>query len=239
MTYKTERTITVCDITIHVRTSDRTTLDLAVTAAGRVVIRGPHHTTDTQAADLALRRRWIYRQLTHLSETTPTNPVKTLGAGEEFTILGRLHRLQIVPDTEQAEPLHLRQGPGTGYELSMRHGTAENLQKARQKLINFHAKTGQGWLKNIGPQIAAHLTKMGISASFSTRLRTSRAHHHPTHRLTLHWTAIQLDEPLLHELIHRTLHLHTIADTHQLDHALRNLWLGNLTAPAHAEDSDR
>ncbi|MGB8946938.1 MAG: hypothetical protein WCD21_42890 [Streptomyces sp.] len=81
--------------------------------------------------------------------------------------------------------------------------------------------------------------KRDIPMPFSTRLRTSRAHRHPTRGLTLHWATIHLAEPSLHELIHRTLHLHTIADTHQLDHALRNLWLGNLTAPAHAEDPDR
>lgn len=129
VTYKTERTITVGTITIHVRTSDRTTLDLAVAATGRVVIRDPHHTTDTQAADLALRRRWIYRQLTHLTDTTPTNPVKALGADEESTVLGPLHRLPIVSGAEQAEPFHLRQGPGTGYELSIRHGTADSSEK--------------------------------------------------------------------------------------------------------------
>ncbi|KUL23188.1 YgjP-like metallopeptidase domain-containing protein [Streptomyces regalis] len=233
MTYKTQRTITVGDITISVRTSDRTTLDVDVTSTGQVVVRGPHHTTDTQAADLARRRRrWIYRKLNRIADTTPNRPIKVLDTGEEFTILRQSHRLRIVSDTQQVEPIQRHQGVGTDRWLSMRHSASANLHKARHHLINFHAITGQKWLKIIDPQIAAHFINMGIRVSFSTRLRTSRAHHHSTRGLTLHWATIQLGEPLLHELIHRTLNLHTVADPQQLDHGLRNLWLGNLTAPS-------
>ncbi|MEN8649170.1 YgjP-like metallopeptidase domain-containing protein [Streptomyces sp. 21So2-11] len=230
MTYKTERTIVVGDITISVRTSDRTTMDLDVTTIGQVIVRGPHHTTDAQASDLARRRRrWIYQQLTCIADTRPNNPIKVLETGEEFPVLGQPHRLRVVPDTQQIEPALHHLDPGTRCCISMRHSTAEKLHKARQGLINFYAATGQEWLKIIDLQIAARSRNTGIPVSFSTRLRTTRARHHPTRGLTLHWATIQLDELLLHELIHRTLNLHTIADSHQLDHALRSLWLGDLT----------
>ncbi|MGX1668661.1 YgjP-like metallopeptidase domain-containing protein [Streptomyces sp. NPDC055400] len=143
MTYNAGRTITVGDITIHVRTSNRITLDLDVTASGQVVVRGPHHTTDAQAADLAQRRRrWIYRQLQHVIDTTSSNPAKTLETGTEFSVLGKPYLLRIVPDTQQTEPLLRQQDPATGFLLSMRRSTAANIQKGRQTLIKLHAAVG-------------------------------------------------------------------------------------------------
>ncbi|UQA93658.1 hypothetical protein [Streptomyces halobius] len=106
-------------------------------------------------------------------------------------------------------------------------------------LINFYAKTAKDWLKIICPQIATSGPIPDIPLTTSTHPRTTKAHYHPTCGLTLHWATDQLDERTLRELIHRTLHLRTITDTHQLDHDLRNLWLGNLTALAPAEVSDR
>ncbi|MEU9120002.1 YgjP-like metallopeptidase domain-containing protein [Streptomyces sp. NPDC048506] len=230
MTYKTERTITIGDITISVRTSDRTTLNLDVSATGEVIVRGPRYTTDAQAIDLAQRRRrWIYRQLARIAATTPKNPIKFLDTGEVFTVLGRPHRLRIVPDAEQTEPITHHLHPETGDWLHIRHTTATKLHIARRTLINFYAKTAKDWLKITSQQIATFAPKPDIPLVVSTHLRTTRAHYHPTRGITLHWATIQLAEPSLHELIHRTLNLHTIADTHQLDHDLQNLWLGRLS----------
>lgn len=233
MTYKTERAITVGDITISVRTSDCTTLDLDVSTTGQVIVRGPRHTTEAQATGLVQRRRrWIYQQLARIAATTPNNPIKFLDTGEVFAVLGRPHRLRIVPDAEQTEPITRHQHPEMGDWLHMRHATVTNLHIARRTLINFYAKTAEDWLKIIRPRIAAFTSKTEIPLTSSTRLRTTRAHYHPTRGLTLHWATAQLDEPTLHELIHRALKLHTVTDTRQLDHALRNLWLGNLSTPS-------
>ncbi|GCD35725.1 hypothetical protein OEIGOIKO_03471 [Streptomyces chrestomyceticus JCM 4735] len=77
-----QRTLLVGGTAVIVRTSNRTTLGLDVTKAGGIVVRGPHHTTDAEATALVeRRRRWIYRQLNHLAETSPTPPYGTSPTG--------------------------------------------------------------------------------------------------------------------------------------------------------------
>ncbi|MFF4507662.1 YgjP-like metallopeptidase domain-containing protein [Streptomyces sp. NPDC001401] len=121
----TDRTIRVGTINVTVRTSNRTTLDVTVTKRGDIVLRGPHTTTDTDAAALVERRRaWIYRRLTHLAETLPHNPLKHLTTGEEFTVLGQPHRLQITPDTSQQRPLTSIRDPRTGDRITLHSSTA-------------------------------------------------------------------------------------------------------------------
>ncbi|MEV0373547.1 YgjP-like metallopeptidase domain-containing protein [Streptomyces sp. NPDC050636] len=80
--------IPVGGTTITLKTSNRTTLDLDVTTTGKIVVRGPHSTTDSQAADLAERRRhWIYRKLTRLAARAPLDPPRHISTGETFTVL--------------------------------------------------------------------------------------------------------------------------------------------------------
>lgn len=228
----TDRTIRVGALDITLRTSNRTTLGITVTQDGGIIVRGPHGTTETEAARLVERRRsWIYRQLTRITETAPDNPIKELIRGAGFNVLGLHHRLHIVPDSDQNEPLVQLRNTPTGGWLHLRRSTAHNPDKARRILINFYADTGREWLKNDHAHIPAHATNRDLTITFSTRMRTTWAHHHPTRGLTLHWATAQLPPHLLRELIHRTLNLHTIASTHDLNRALRALWLGQLTAP--------
>ncbi|MFH9425199.1 YgjP-like metallopeptidase domain-containing protein [Streptomyces sp. NPDC017529] len=225
-----QRTLLVGGTAVTVRTSNRTTLGLDVTKAGGIVVRGPHHTTDAEATALVeRRRRWIYRQLNHLAETSPHAPVRHLADGEQFTLLGRRHRFRIVPDDALTTPATRQEDTESGATVLMRRTTSINLDKARRELINLHVKTTQEWLKIYGPHITRYANTPDMTLSASSRLRTTWARHHPDRGLTLHWATAQLPTPLLRELLHRTLNLHTVADTHQLDRELRNLWLGDLT----------
>ncbi|MEU7158537.1 YgjP-like metallopeptidase domain-containing protein [Streptomyces chrestomyceticus] len=225
-----QRTLHVGGATVTVRTSNRTTLGLDVTKAGDIIVRGPHHTTDTEAVALVeRRRRWIYRQLNHLAETAPHTPVRHLVDGEQFTLLGRPHRFRIAPDGALTTPATRQEDPESGTAIHMRRSSCLNLDKARRELINLHAKTAQEWLKTYGPHITRYTNTPDMMLTASTRLRTTWVRHHPGRGLTLHWATAQLPTPLLRELLHRSLDLHTVADTHQLDRALRNLWLGDLT----------
>ncbi|GHE09231.1 hypothetical protein [Streptomyces alanosinicus] len=70
-------------------------------------------------------------------------------------------------------------------------------------------------------------------------MHTTWARHHPRRGLTLHWATAQLPPTLLRELIHRTLNLHTIASNHDLNKALRALWLGKLTTPTNPDPRTR
>ncbi|MGB8946937.1 MAG: YgjP-like metallopeptidase domain-containing protein [Streptomyces sp.] len=150
MTYNAGRTSTVGDITIHVRTSNRASLDLDVTATGQVIVRGPHRTTDAQAADLAQRRRhWVYRQLQHVIDTTPSNPAKALETGTEFSILGQPHLLRIVPDTQQAEPLLRQQGPATGFWITMRCSTAQICPRGDKPSSHFASPSVRNGSKSL------------------------------------------------------------------------------------------
>lgn len=230
---KSDRTIRVGAIDVTVRTSNRATLAVTVTNTGTIMVRGPHTTTDAEATALVERRRsWIYRQLTDLAETTSNDPLKELVTGAEFDVLGRRHRLRIVPDSDQKEPLTQQQTASTGDWLHLRRSTMLNVDEARQTIINFYVEVGREWLKLDHSQLSGYATKRGASVSFSSRLRTNWARHHPTRGLTLHWATAQLPPTLLHELIHRTLGLHTIAPSRDLNNALRTLWLGRLTTPS-------
>ncbi|MFH8405353.1 YgjP-like metallopeptidase domain-containing protein [Streptomyces sp. NPDC018019] len=225
-----QRTLLVGGATVSVRTSDRTTLALDVTTSGTIVVRGPRHTTDAEATALVeRRRRWIYRQLNHLAETTPRSPKRHLADGEQFTLLGRPHRFRIVPDDALPSPAARQEDPKSGAAVLMQRTTSLNLDKARRELIYLHTKTAQEWLKIYGPHITRYTNTPDMPLIASPRLRTTWARHHPDRGLTLHWATAQLPPPLLRELLHRSLDLHTIADTHQLDKQLRNLWLGDLT----------
>lgn len=232
-----DRTIRVGTIDVTVRTSNRTTLTVTVTQNGNIIVRGPHSTTDTDAAALVERRRsWIYRQLSHLAETTPDNPRKELIRGAGFDVLGRPHRLRIVPDDDQDEPLIQYRSTPTGGWLHIRRSTTLKLDEARRTIINFYAETGREWLKLNYPQITRYTPNSSIPVTFSNRMRTTWTRKHPTRGLTLHWATAQLPPTLLHELIHRALNLHTIAPSRDLNNALRILWLGRLSTPTSAVD---
>ncbi|MBM7170392.1 DUF45 domain-containing protein [Streptomyces sp. G44] len=139
--------------------------------------------------------------------------------------------MHIIPDDKQEEPSpRLHQAP-TGAQLTLRHTTALNPDKAQRTISNFYATTRQEWLKTRHDQIAAHTTNQPLTGSFSTRMRTIWARNHPTRGLTLHWATAELPPTLLRELIRRTLNLPTIASNHDLNNALRRLWLGRLTTP--------
>ncbi|MFE4869592.1 YgjP-like metallopeptidase domain-containing protein [Streptomyces sp. NPDC056682] len=227
-----DRTIRVGTIGITVRTSNRTTLTVTVTRGGNIIVRGPQTTTDADATALVERRRsWIYRQLSHLAETAPDNPQRELIRGAGFDVLGRPHRLRIVPDDNQGEPLIQHRSTPTGGWLHMRRSATLKLGEARRIIINFYAETGHEWLKLNRPSIARYTPNSAVPVTFSTRMRTTWTHNHPTRGLALHWATAQLPPTLLRELIHRTLGLHTIAPSRDLNRALRTLWLGQLITP--------
>ncbi|MGW2719890.1 YgjP-like metallopeptidase domain-containing protein [Streptomyces sp. NPDC001492] len=152
-----DRTIRVGTIDVTVRTSNRTTLTVTVTQSGNIIVRGPHSTTDTDAATLVERRRsWIYRQLSRLTETTPDNPRRELIRGAGFDALGRPHRLHIAPDDDQDEPLiQYRSTPTDGW-LHIRRSTTLKPDEAIRTIIKFYAETGHEWLKLNYPQIARY-----------------------------------------------------------------------------------
>ncbi|SHN09049.1 YgjP-like metallopeptidase domain-containing protein [Streptomyces yunnanensis] len=228
----TDRTIRVGTTNVTIRTSNRTTLGITVTQHGNVIVHGPPTTTDADATDLVNRRcSWIYRQLAHLAKTAPHAPLKELVPGTGFDVLGRRHRLRIVPDSNQNEPLIQLRGTPTGSWLHMRHSTSLKTDEARRTLINLYVDSGREWLEVNLPQIAANTIDRNLAATFSTRMRTTWTRHHTSRGLTLHWATAQLHPHLLRELIHRTLNLHTVANTHDLNNALRTLWLGRLTPP--------
>ncbi|MDN3025724.1 YgjP-like metallopeptidase domain-containing protein [Streptomyces sp. S.PB5] len=232
-----DRTIRVGTIDVTVRTSNRTTLTVAVTRSGNIIVRGPHSTTDTEATALVTRRRsWIYRQLAHLAETAPDNPLKELVAGAGFDVLGRPHRLRIVPDDTQGEPLIQQSSTPSGSWLHLRRSTMLKMDEARQSIIYLYAKTGREWLKNDQPQTVTYRSNCRLPVTFSTRMRSNWTLNHPTRGLTLHWATAQLPPTLLRELIHRALNLHTIAPSRDLNNALRTLWLGRLSTPTSTVD---
>ncbi|MHA7956379.1 YgjP-like metallopeptidase domain-containing protein [Streptomyces sp. L500] len=211
------------------RTTDRKTLDITVKATREVIVRGPHDTTDEQAIALVRRRRaWIYGQLRHLEQNAPENPVKELVNGSGFVVLGRGHRLRIVPDDAQDQPVVQHLHTGSGSWLHMRRTTADNASTARRALVDFYARAGQGWVERNAPSILTRTATPEMAVRMSTRMRTTWAYRHPTRGLTLHWATAQLSSNFLHELVHRALGLPSVAHKQLYEQAFRSLWLGDL-----------
>lgn len=212
-------------------TTGRKTLGITVNATGEVIVRGPHGTTDEQAIALVRRRRaWIYGQLRHLEQNAPENPVRELVNGSGFVVLGRGHRLRIVPDDAQDQPVVQHLHTGSGSWLRMRRTTAGDADAARQALIGFYARTGQGWIEQHVPSILNRNGTPEMPVRISTRMRTTWAYRHPDRGLTLHWATAQLSSNFLHELVHRALGLPSVAHKQLYEQAFRTLWLGDLTA---------
>ncbi|MEV0444356.1 YgjP-like metallopeptidase domain-containing protein [Streptomyces spectabilis] len=167
MTYKSERTIIVGTVPVLIRTGLHARLAVSISRGGDIIVRGPHTTTDTEAVTLVERRRsWIYQQLAHLTETAPDDPVKTLTTGTELDILGHPHRLHVVTESQQSEPLPRQQITATGRALLLHHSQAQNQDKGRRTLINFYANTGQDWLKEHLPQSIIYTANREIPATF-------------------------------------------------------------------------
>ncbi|MEU1307898.1 YgjP-like metallopeptidase domain-containing protein [Streptomyces cinnamoneus] len=225
----TERRVAAKSFTFTLRTTNRTTFGITVSHTGDVVVRGPHGATDEQAIDLVHRRReWIYRQLKHFKETAPDSHVKELIGGTGFTVLGHGHRLRIVADTDQDQPLVHHRWSERGPWLHMRSTTARNAEAAREELVTFYARTGQEWLDAHAPSITRQTTSPDLPVKMSTRMRTNWVYLHPTRGLTLHWATAQLSTVYIRELIHRTLGLPSVTHNHSYERALRTLWIGDL-----------
>ncbi|MFZ3493141.1 YgjP-like metallopeptidase domain-containing protein [Streptomyces sp. 5.8] len=229
MTYLKERTINISGVSVTIRTSNRTTLELDVASTGNIIVRGPDTTTDDEAHDLVnRRRRWIYRQLTHLCETAPDNPTKAIKNGETFPFFGRLHTLRITRQEAGASAAIAYTHPDLGPTIDLRQHAATNEDDARRTLINLYANETREWLKNHGRRITQLTTKPDIELKVSWRARTRWITRHKDGSLTLHWALSQLPAIHLRELLHRTLDIHSVADGHELDQHLQALWLGRL-----------
>ncbi|MFG2143708.1 YgjP-like metallopeptidase domain-containing protein [Streptomyces sp. NPDC048696] len=180
MTQSARRVIKVGMTDVTVRISNRTTLEVAVTSNGTVVVRGPQATTNEEAAALVRRRRtWIYQQLAKIAERAPENPIKTLMEGETFTLHGRPTRLHISHESDMVASA----SEGT---LTLGHNTARNLPIARQTLINLYSSATREWLKNNYTQITQIANKANLTARSSTRLRKHWTTYHPRNGLTVH-----------------------------------------------------
>ncbi|MFD8980918.1 YgjP-like metallopeptidase domain-containing protein [Streptomyces sp. NPDC059564] len=245
MAYIHERNITANDVGITIKTSNRTSLELDVASTGNIIVRGPHTTTDEEARDLVTRRRrWIYRQLTHLCETTLENPMKVIEDGEQFPLFGRPHTLRIIRRDPGASPANAYTHPDLGPIIDLHQHAATNQDDARRTLITFYSNATRTWLENHGHQITQLTTNPDTPLTVSWRARTRWITRHKNGALTLHWALGQLPTRLLREFLHRTLGLHSIADGKELDHYLKNLWLGRLQltpdpeAPTNPKNSD-
>ncbi|GGU26605.1 YgjP-like metallopeptidase domain-containing protein [Streptomyces violascens] len=218
MSDTTSHAMSVGSTPVTLRTSNRTTTDIA----DNLSTSGPHN---TEASDIVERRRaWLCRRLTKIADSTPTNPVKTLVDGEVFAVHGRPTTLQLTDESNTKAVLD-------GAALKLPRTTAANPDIAHRNLINFYSNITQIWLEQNLEQISRLIAEPDLPAYASTRLRTNWITRHPARGLAIHWALGQLPSLQLGELIHRTLGLHTIADPHQLDASLRNLWLGRLALP--------
>lgn len=153
--------------------------------------------------------------------------MKAIEDGEQFPLFGRPHT-RITRRDPDASPANAYTHPDLGPILDLHQHTATNLDDARRTLITFYTNALQTWLKDHGHRITQLTTNPNTPLTASWRARTRWITRHKNGALTLHWALAQLPTLHLRELLHRTLDLHSIADSKELDHHLQNLWLGRL-----------
>src|SRR5213593_1543464 len=79
--------------------SARRTLEIAVTADGRIEVRAPHELPlERIEKRLRARSRWIRRRLIERELTRPDQSPRTYVAGETHRYLGRQYRLALASD---------------------------------------------------------------------------------------------------------------------------------------------
>jgi len=83
-------------VPFSVRRSERSTLRIAVTPEGDVVVSAPSHATDDDIVSRVRRRgAWIVRQRARFDRWRPRTPPRQYESGETHLLLGRPYRLLV------------------------------------------------------------------------------------------------------------------------------------------------
>jgi predicted metal-dependent hydrolase len=173
---------------------------------GVAVLIPPTAAPEQVARCVADHRRWIAEKVDTATRLAPDHAVKQFVDGEEFDLLGRRYRLQLVdaPPTGAAQlPLITSDGV-----LTVRRQRPELVRRA---VIGLYQQVGFAWLRREGHQyeLDGHITGLSYAVRDLGRRRWGIYEGPQKHTTTLHWAVFGLpmrltEYALVHEQAHAT-----------------------------------
>jgi predicted metal-dependent hydrolase len=185
----------------------RRTTGIQVNPGGGVAVLIPPTAAPEQVARfVAVHRRWITEKVDTATRLAPDHAVKEFVDGEEFDLLGRRYRLQLVDASSAGAaqpPLITSDGV-----LSAR---AQRPELVRRAVIGLYRQVGLAWLRREGRQyeLDGHITGLNYAVRDPGRRRWGIYEGPPKHTTTLHWALFGLPMRLIeyvlaHEQAHAT-----------------------------------
>ncbi|GAA0532741.1 hypothetical protein GCM10011581_17460 [Saccharopolyspora subtropica] len=193
-------------VEVAIRPRRRTT-GIQVKAGGRVAVLIPPAAEPEQVARfVGSRRRWITEKVRTAAALAPNHAVKEFTDDEEFVLLGRRCRLQLV-DAPPAERGGCPEITSDG-ALRVRRQRPELVRRA---VIGLYQQVGLAWLRREGRkyEVDGHITGLNYVVRDLGRRRWGIYEGRPKHTTTLHWAAFGLpmrlvEYVLVHEQAHAT-----------------------------------
>lgn len=200
----------VADIDYQVVRSRRMTADIVIERDGRVWVRAPTRTTDSEIAGIVqAKRRWIYRNLAEWRDLNATRVLREYRNGEGFLYLGRSYRLLLVPADEQTEPLILKNG-----RFQLRRNLAEDggIDAARAAFRAFYTTRG---LERLGERVRYFAPKVGtrLGRICVRELGHRWASYAPDGSVAFHWKCTMAPFQIIDYIV-----VHELCHCHHLDH---------------------
>lgn len=224
------RQITIDDLTFRLRRSSRRkTVGITVERDGSLVLAAPSDCPVERIEEIAREKQfWVYSKLAEKNLLFRPPSPKEYVSGENFYYLGRNHRLKVVPDSEQDQPLRLFRG-----QFLLRKSA---VPEGERHFTRWYSEHGQPWIRRrverLSPGLRIRPTTVEVKSlgyrwgSCSTR-----------GGLNFHWRVVLLpprivDYVVAHELVHLEVPHHG-PDFWQLlerilpDYAARREWLAS------------
>ncbi|MEU0509280.1 YgjP-like metallopeptidase domain-containing protein [Amycolatopsis sp. NPDC006125] len=211
---------------------------IQVSPGGGVAVLIPPTAAPEQVARfVAGHRRWITEKVDIATRLDPDHAVKEFGDGEEFDLLGRHYRLQLV----EASPAGAAQLPVITSDgvVSARRQRPELVRRA---VIGLYQQVGLAWLRREGRQyeLDGHITGLSYAVRDLGRRRWGIYEGPPKHTTTLHWAVFGLPLPLIeYVLVHERVTPPSPADAHTAAHGNGGCTSGCRTGNSDGPNSPR
>ena len=193
-------------VEVAIRPRRRTTGIQVNPGGGIAVLIPPTAAPEQVARFVGSHRRWITEKVVTATRLAPDHAVKEFVNGEEFDLLGRRYRLQLV-DGSSAGAARLPLITSDGL-LSVRRQRRELVRRA---VIGVYQQAGLAWLRREGRQyeLDGRITGLSYAVRDLGRHRWGIYEGPPKHATTLHWAVFGLPMPLIeyalaHEQAHAT-----------------------------------
>lgn len=185
----------------------RRTLGIEVLPGGAVTVLVPPTADPGDVARVVRgRRRWIAQNVETAARLAPDHPVKEFVDGEEFDLLGRRYRLQLVDST----PAGVEQLPAATAE-GVLYARRQRPEQVRRAVIELYRQVGLAWTKREGRQyeLDGRIEGLNYVVRDLGRHRWGVYSGPPKHTTTIHWAVFSLpvrliEYVLVHEQAHAT-----------------------------------